>query len=59
MKRDLMQILCCPDCKGDLELKVEKEDAVEVLEGSLYCKKCGETYSIKDGIPDLVSPKSK
>src|SRR2546425_237142 len=25
MKRDLMEILCCPVCKGDLELRVDVE----------------------------------
>ncbi|MEE9236757.1 MAG: Trm112 family protein, partial [Thermoplasmata archaeon] len=26
MKRDLMEILCCPVCKGDLELEVDVEE---------------------------------
>ena len=26
MKKDLMEILACPVCKGELELKVDTED---------------------------------
>lgn len=56
MKRDLLDILCCPVCKGDLELKVKKESKVEILEGSLRCGKCAHTYPIEDGIPNLLPP---
>ncbi|MER3397560.1 MAG: hypothetical protein C4315_00480 [Chloroflexota bacterium] len=56
MKRDLMEILACPVCKGDLELRVEQEDEKEVIKGSLYCKNCNETYPIEDGIPNLLPP---
>lgn len=58
MKRDLMEILCCPVCKGDLELKVDVEKD-EILEGSLFCKACNHRYEIKDGIPDLLPPDFK
>jgi len=50
-----MEILCCPVCKGDLELRVEKEDG-EILEGSLHCKTCPHTYEIHEGIPNLLPP---
>ena len=56
MKRDLMQILCCPVCKGDLELTVNKENEKEILEGTLHCKKCNENYPIEDGIPNMLPP---
>lgn len=55
MNRDLMEILCCPVCKGDLTLKVEKEDT-EILEGTLHCASCKHTYEIRDGIPNLLPP---
>ncbi len=58
MKRDLMEILCCPVCKGDLELKVQVEKD-EILEGTLHCKNCSHTYRISDGIPDLLPPDFK
>ncbi len=56
MKKDLMEILACPMCKGELELTIEKEDEKEVLTGSLYCAKCDERYPINDAIPNLLPP---
>jgi len=55
MKRDLMDILACPMCKGDLELEVEEEND-EIITGTLYCAKCDERYPIEDGIPNLLPP---
>ncbi|UZE91742.1 MAG: methytransferase partner Trm112 [Methanosarcinales archaeon] len=56
MKKDLMDILACPMCKGDLELKVEEEKNDEIITGTLYCAKCDERYPIEDGIPNLLPP---
>ena len=56
MKRDLMEILACPVCKGTLNLTVEEEDDKEVIKGSLHCEKCSETYPIEDTIPNLLPP---
>jgi uncharacterized protein YbaR (Trm112 family) len=54
MKRELMAILACPQCKSELDLKVEEEDdAGEVLSGTLVCVTCGRAYRIVEGIPDL------
>ena len=56
MKKDLMDILACPVCKGPLELKVEREEENEVVKGELLCSKCSETYPIEDSIPNLLPP---
>ena len=56
MKRDLMDILCCPLDKQELELSVDEEDGDEILEGTLTCMECGEVYPIEDGIPNLLPP---
>jgi uncharacterized protein YbaR (Trm112 family) len=56
LKKDLMEILACPVCKGPLELTVEQEDAQEVLTGSLFCAQCNERYPIVDAIPNLLPP---
>ena len=56
MRKELMDILACPMCHGELELLVESEDGEEVITGSLVCHKCGETYPIKDAIPNLLPP---
>ena len=56
MRHDLMDILACPLCKGALTLSAMREDAGDVVEGSLHCATCGETYPITDGIPNLLPP---
>jgi len=56
MKPDLMEILVCPLCKGDLQLTVDREDDGEIVEGSLRCNACNETYPIEEGIPNMLPP---
>ena len=55
MKRELMDILVCPLCKGELELTVEEENE-EVVTGSLYCPQCQVNYPVVDSIPNLLPP---
>jgi len=54
MRRSLMDILCCPVCKGDLALEVKNENEMEILEGELRCAACGVIYPIHEGIPNLL-----
>ena len=56
MKRDLMDILVCPLCKGELTLTVDKEEDGDIVEGNLHCAACDETYPIEDSIPNLLPP---
>ncbi len=56
MKKELMEILACPLCKGDLQLNIEAESEKEVVTGSLYCAKCNQRYPIVDSIPNLLPP---
>ncbi|HUW67743.1 MAG TPA: methytransferase partner Trm112 [Candidatus Nanoarchaeia archaeon] len=56
MKHELMEILCCPMCKGDLVLTVDEEEDKEIIKGSLFCSKCNEHYPIEDGIPNMLPP---
>ncbi len=55
MKRSLLDILRCPECKGGLDLTVEREED-EIEEGTLHCEKCGIDYPIEDGIPNMLPP---
>ena len=56
MKKDLVNILACPMCKGKLELSVEEEKEQEVVTGSLHCPRCDVLYPIVDTIPNLLPP---
>lgn len=56
MKESLMDILCCPMDKSDLELEVDERDDEEILSGTLVCTECGESFPIEDGIPNLLPP---
>ena len=56
VKRDLMNILACPLCKGALELRVEQENEREIMSGTLFCPKCGVDYPIEDTIPNMLPP---
>jgi uncharacterized protein len=54
MKKDLMNILVCPACKGKLTLTIEKENEKEIVSGYLFCGKCNVRYPIVDTIPNLL-----
>ncbi len=51
IKKDLLDILVCPQCKGPLKL-TDKEDG-------LICKTCRLIYEIKDDIPIMLIEKAK
>ncbi|MFO8077796.1 MAG: methytransferase partner Trm112 [Thermoplasmatota archaeon] len=57
MKKNMMDILCCPTCKGELALKVKEEKDNEIINGSLTCSSCKVSYDIIDGIPNLLPKK--
>jgi len=40
----LLNILACPDCKSDVEVK----------DGKIVCVKCGKKYPIRDGVPVML-----
>ena len=56
MKKRLLEMIACPVCKGDLQLKVSKEDDREVITGELYCPACSHHYPIRERIPNLLPP---
>lgn len=56
MKKELLDILCCPMCKGNLILKITEENEKEIVNGTLRCKKCEEHYPIDDNIPNMLPP---
>ena len=42
--QELLNILACPACKGEVELKNER----------IVCRSCGRKYPIRDGIPIML-----
>jgi uncharacterized protein YbaR (Trm112 family) len=56
MQEDLLDILCCPLDKHELELEGAERDGEEIVAGELVCTECGEVYPIEDGIPNLLPP---
>ncbi|MGH7562358.1 MAG: Trm112 family protein [Gemmatimonadales bacterium] len=48
---ELLEILVCPKCKGDLEYRPE--------EAVLICHACRLVYSIEDDIPVMLIDEAK
>jgi uncharacterized protein YbaR (Trm112 family) len=59
MRHSLLEILCCPLCKGDLELKASDEKEGEIVTGTLTCKECRERFPVEDGIPNMLPPEQR
>ena len=58
MNKEILEILDCPDCKGDLRIESDEEGAAEIVNGRLICDTCGLFFPVKDGIPNFLSPDS-
>lgn len=53
---ELVQILACPRCKGELKMEVMLAEGDEVISGRLDCVTCNLSYPIDNGIPNLLPP---
>jgi len=49
MVKDLLAILACPACKGQVECRHSK----------VVCIKCGRKYPVRNGIPVLIVEESE
>ncbi len=49
---DLLEILVCPKCKGDLEYRTSPEE-------ELVCQKCRLIYAVEDDIPVMLIDEAK
>ena len=47
--KELLDILACPACKGDVKLEDDK----------IICVKCGRKYPVRDGIPVMLVDESE
>ncbi len=51
ISEDLLEILVCPKCKGQVRLNTE-ENGTE--QRGLVCEPCGLLYEIRDDIPIML-----
>ncbi len=51
ISKELLDILACPKCKGDIELNA--------TEDGLICHSCRLIYEIKDDIPIMLIEEAK
>lgn len=47
--KELLDILICPACHGDIELKTFENNAQKIC-----CKKCNRKYPVRDDIPIML-----
>ena len=51
VSEELLEILVCPKCKGEIQLDKEKD--------GLVCEACSLLYEIKDDIPIMLIDEAK
>ena len=51
LSEELLEILACPKCKGDIYLNEAKN--------GLICDRCRLLYEIRDGIPIMLIDEAK
>ncbi len=52
LPKDLLEILVCPKCKGDLEYRTAPVE-------ELVCHGCRLRYAVDDGIPIMLIDEAK
>jgi SAM-dependent methyltransferase len=54
MKTSLVSLLACPHCQGQFDVRSERSEGTEIMEGKLQCEGCGANFSIIRGIPRFL-----
>ncbi|HEX3999086.1 MAG TPA: methyltransferase domain-containing protein [Pirellulales bacterium] len=54
MRREFVDLLCCPNCLADLRIDESHADAGHVIDGSLACSNCETRFPITRGVPRLL-----
>lgn len=57
MKKKLISLLVCPDCRAPLDVSISSQEGDQIREGTLSCPN-GHTYPISNFIPRLVKSDS-
>lgn len=51
LDKQLLDILACPKCKGELEYKTDQDNDKN---GQLICQQCQLLYRVEDDIPIML-----
>ena len=54
MRREILDILCCPNCKDGLTLLEKAATDTEVIDGALECKNCRKSFDIIEGVLRMI-----
>ncbi len=54
MNRSLLDLICCPACKGELQTTLADPNIPTIQNGTLTCASCAEQYAVKNGLPILI-----
>jgi len=55
MRGQILELIRCNHCGSTpLDLEITEEDHLEILEGKLWCTKCGLTYPIIEGVINTI-----
>lgn len=54
MKQELLELLACPRCESELELRGEQVVDREIKTGELACRSCARVIRIRDFIPRVT-----
>jgi uncharacterized protein YbaR (Trm112 family) len=54
--RDLVDMLQCPACAGDLRWEVREGDARHIVDADVRCSACAAVYAVRDGIGAFLTP---
>ncbi len=60
MRPEALNFIVCPDCAGELSLGSDASRAPEdghIMAGTLACRGCASQFSIRNGVPILLSAK--
>jgi SAM-dependent methyltransferase len=55
MKKTALRLFACPSCGDALELRANRTEGLEVMEGELLSAGCGRRYPIRRGVPRFVN----
>lgn len=54
MRENLLELICCPTCKGELALEAEEAQGEDIIQGRLACQYCGVAYPVNKRMPYLI-----